>query len=171
MTSGGGITIIIPGDPVAKGRPRFANRGKFAQVYTDKKTRAYEKRIRIRAEMLMRDDRLERLNGPLFSVIMAYRGVPKSWPKYKRQNALNGTLFAMSKPDLDNYTKVVDGLNGVVFEDDSRIIGTLGFKTFSREPRLEITLAPMVFGVVSEAIFGALDVMFPVENRSLGVKE
>ena len=35
------IFILVPGEPVAKGRPRFAKRGAFVTTYTPEKTREY----------------------------------------------------------------------------------------------------------------------------------
>ena len=36
------VTFTVDGNPVAKGRPRFAKRGKFVQTYTPQKTKDYE---------------------------------------------------------------------------------------------------------------------------------
>ncbi len=35
------ICFEIPGEPGAKGRPRFSTRGGFVKTYTDKKTELY----------------------------------------------------------------------------------------------------------------------------------
>ncbi|WP_025899071.1 RusA family crossover junction endodeoxyribonuclease [Sneathiella glossodoripedis] len=44
--------------------------------------------------------------------------IPKSWPKYKRENPPRHT----SRPDKDNLEKgVMDALNGIVWKDDAQI--------------------------------------------------
>jgi Holliday junction resolvase RusA-like endonuclease len=39
------LRVTIPGQPVAKGRPRFYMRGGRPKVHTDAKTRAFEKLV------------------------------------------------------------------------------------------------------------------------------
>jgi Holliday junction resolvase RusA-like endonuclease len=39
------VIVVMEGDPRGKGRPRFAARGSFVQVYTDPQTSAYEQLI------------------------------------------------------------------------------------------------------------------------------
>lgn len=48
------------------------------------------------------------------------------------------------KPDLDNYIKsVLDGLNGLAFEDDNQIIRIDAIKLYSDHPRTEILIGIM----------------------------
>ena len=49
--------------------------------------------------------------------------IPVSWSKAKRQEALEGKLAHMGKPDWDNVGKIItDALNEVAWHDDSQII-------------------------------------------------
>lgn len=43
------IMFTIYGEPVAKGRPRFAKRGNYVQAYTPVKTKTYEDEVRLLA--------------------------------------------------------------------------------------------------------------------------
>ena len=40
------VTYLVEGNPIGKGRPRFAKRGKFVSTYTPTKTRDYESLIK-----------------------------------------------------------------------------------------------------------------------------
>ena len=54
-------------------------------------------------------------------VIEAVFPIPKSWPRAKKAEAAAGKL-APGKPDIDNILKVVlDGLNGIAYEDDKQV--------------------------------------------------
>jgi Holliday junction resolvase RusA-like endonuclease len=41
--------FTVYGEPVAKGRPRFAKRGNYVQTYTPVKTKSYEDEVRLLA--------------------------------------------------------------------------------------------------------------------------
>lgn len=54
-------------------------------------------------------------------VIEAVFSIPKSWTRAKKAEAAAGKL-APGKPDIDNILKVVlDGLNGIAYEDDKQV--------------------------------------------------
>jgi len=129
------IAITIPGDPVAKGRPRMTKSGR---AYTPVKTRQYENYVRACAAQSMIGHKP--LTGPLTARVAALFDIPASWPKWKQNAALDGSMRHTSTPDLDNLIKVVDGLNGVVFHDDSSICNIVATKGYSTEPRLEIII-------------------------------
>lgn len=38
----GAMNFVVPGEPVGKGRPKFARRGNFVTAYTPEKTASYE---------------------------------------------------------------------------------------------------------------------------------
>ena len=68
----------------------------------------------------------EAQQGPCFDVpvtvvIEAVFSIPKSWTRAKKAEAAAGKL-APGKPDIDNILKVVlDGLNGIAYEDDKQV--------------------------------------------------
>jgi Holliday junction resolvase RusA-like endonuclease len=63
-----------------------------------------------------------------------------SWDKATKLLFESGTtIYKTSKPDVDNCLKALfDGLNGIVFVDDSRVSRVLSEKIYGKEPRIEI---------------------------------
>jgi crossover junction endodeoxyribonuclease RusA len=92
------LHMEIPGDPVAKGRPRMTRQGR---TYTPEKTREAEKALR------------ERL-------VRTYTDLPVQWPVGVE------VIFHCAtarRTDGDNLFKLVtDSMNGLVYEDDSQIV-------------------------------------------------
>lgn len=114
------LTFDVPGRPRGKGRPRFAN----GHAYTPRATRDYEESIRLAAisAILKRETVAGGWSKNERSYVVsvdAYFPIPKSFSKSKRDAAERLGLHPTSKPDADNIIKaVLDGLNGVAFEDD-----------------------------------------------------
>lgn len=129
------VHFTIPGEPVAKGRPRMTRAGR---VYTPSKTRLYEAHI----QDLWNANCFATLptGQPIAVFVNAYFAIPKSVSK-KRRLAMDGAPH-ISKPDADNVAKaVLDALNGLAFEDDSRIHVLRISKQYTLgEPRVEVTL-------------------------------
>ena len=134
------IEIVLLGKPVAKGRPRF-NRETGA-AYTPEKTRTYEQMLRLAAEDAMKG--APPLEGPLRVEMLVVAPVPKSWPAKKQAAALAGEIFPTGKPDWDNFGKVVDAANLVVWVDDGQIVDGRVTKTYGDRPRLELRVWPVV---------------------------
>jgi Holliday junction resolvase RusA-like endonuclease len=128
-------TIIIPGEPVAKGRPRVTRAG---HAYTPEKTRLYEAHVR---DVWMRKcAHRTSYSQPLRVSVVAYFPVPKSVSK-KRRATMEGAPHT-KRPDADNIAKsVLDALNNLAFEDDSIIYDLRVKKRYTlEEPRVEMTL-------------------------------
>lgn len=131
------ITIIVPGDPVAKGRGRAVRTKAGIRVVTPTKTRAWETYAGLCAKYAMGG--LEPLSGPLWCSIRAHVGIPDSWPDWKRDAALEGEILPTGKPDLDNLIKaVLDACNGIVWRDDAQITTGNASKEYSSDPRVHI---------------------------------
>lgn len=129
------IEFSVPGEPVAKGRPRFTRTG-FA--YTDKKTERYESLVRS-AYLDKYADR-KPAEGPVLVEIKAYFPPLKSWSKKKREQMQESGLPKVTKPDLDNLIKVIDGLNKVAWMDDSQICLIQAYKGYSDQPRMDFKI-------------------------------
>ena len=72
-------------------------------------------------------------------IVSVYRSIPRSWSKKKTAAALAGKVWPLSVPDLSNYAKAAeDGLNKVVFRDDSLIVELAARKLYSDRPRLVV---------------------------------
>lgn len=126
------VCITIPGQPKAKGRPRFAR----GRAYTPRSTLDYEQRVGEAARQKIKDP-----TGRDVQVdILAVYQIPKSWPKARREAARVGDVLP-KKPDIDNVIKIVlDGLNGAAFVDDSQVHMVSAEKAYGDEPRVEIEL-------------------------------
>lgn len=131
------LKFTVPGNPVAKGRPRFATRGKSVIAYTPKSTKTAETSVTEYAKYHM--GLAKPLSGPVAVDITFYMPIPQSKSKAARER-LNGS-WHISKPDKDNLEKLLlDALNGIVWVDDSQVCQSASRKIYSLEPRTEITI-------------------------------
>lgn len=136
------ISFEIPGDPRGKGRPKFARRGDFVQTYTDDKTASYENLVSLAARDAMKGRPL--FSGPMHFEMVATFKVPASMSAKKREAMLLGEIKPTKKPDLDNIQKaVLDGMNGVVFEDDAQVVTMLAGKQYGSPPRVWVHIRPI----------------------------
>jgi len=130
------INIIVPGEPVGKGRPRFGR----GRAYTPEKTANAEAVVRECARAVY-PEKKHLISGPVCLTVMFFMTIPKSWSKKKQHQAAIGEVRPTSTPDLDNLLKLVgDALNGVVYLDDKQIIEVKGEKFYSFEPGTDITV-------------------------------
>lgn len=140
------IHLVIKGEPRAQGRPRFARHGAYVSTYDPKKSKEYKTRIFNEVWLQLTQRKIKRFEDsqPLHVTVAVYLGVPKSWPKWKKEAALNGKICPTSKPDMDNYIKIaMDGLNKVLFNDDSYVVSIRAEKHYSDNPRMEITISQL----------------------------
>ncbi len=133
------LRFHIPGQPIAKGRARISTRDGFARAYTPEKTVAYEGLVALRGSHAM--DGQTPFDGPLRVEVVATFAIPASWSKRKRAAAIEGTAWHTSRPDGDNIAKAIgDGLNGVVWADDSRIASWELAKRYGVAPGVDVTV-------------------------------
>ena len=124
------LTFWIPGQPIGKGRPRFAK----GRAYTPPATKKEEMKVAAIASGAMIEAGLEPFTAPVSCVIVARYRIPPSWTKAKKIQAEQHSI-PPGKPDLDNVIKLVlDACNGVIFEDDAQVCWIEAIKTFSSEP-------------------------------------
>lgn len=132
------ITFVVYGEPVAKGRPRFFRRGPYVGVYTPDKTRNAETGMYFQASAAKPAKPWE---GAVRMVIAVYKSIPKSWSKDKASKAELGYIQPVTKPDWDNYGKLVsDALNGLYYRDDSQVVEVQVVKKYSTEPRTVVVV-------------------------------
>lgn len=143
------VTLIVPGVPVAKGRPKFARIGGFMRAYTPKKTRDYENFIASIAHKTMSGK--PPFECPLKVWVVIYQPIPQSFSKKQLSDALAGLLLPAKKPDIDNLAKAaLDACNGIVWRDDALICKILVEKVYSDKPRLELTVAPLEYSLFNK---------------------
>ena len=124
------IKVSIPGQPVAKSRPRFSFKSKRA--YTPKKTKDYEELIKEYVKPLV--------DGTLSGPIDAHFIIVFKRPKYMMTKKYKDQLLLHTKrPDLDNVIKaVMDALNSIL-DDDSQICKITAEKYYSDKSQLPFT--------------------------------
>ena len=135
------IKIVVKTEPKGKERPLFTRRGGFVRAITPKQTREYENIIRLFAQKEMKALKAKPLQCAVVVMIDAYRSIPKSYSKLKREKAIKNEIRPTTKPDADNIAKLVlDALNEVAYIDDKQIISLSVQKYYAEKPRIEITI-------------------------------
>lgn len=128
------IKLIIPGEPVAKARPRVTKWG----AYTPEKTKNYETLVK---ELYFVKHGQTLLDGELDIYIDAYFKIPKSTSKKRKAMMISGEIRPIKRPDWDNVGKIVtDALNDIAYKDDSQIVTATVSKYYSEEPRVEVKI-------------------------------
>lgn len=131
------IAFVIPGTPVGKGRPKFARRGNFVSTYTPEKTASYENLVRLKAEEAMAGQ--QPIDGPVEVAIWLFVTPPASWSQKKQRQALAGTIFPTSKPDVDNVLKgILDAMNEIVLKDDKQAVDVRVTKRYGEIARASV---------------------------------
>jgi Holliday junction resolvase RusA-like endonuclease len=118
------VSFIVPGHPFGKQRSRSTKSGRH---YTPQETVRYENLVMMQAMQAMQGRPPVDIDVGLMFV--AVFPVPDSWSAKKRAVALAGDIRPTKKPDLSNIQKALeDGMNAVVFKDDSQITESGGSK-------------------------------------------
>lgn len=139
------INFEIPGPPVAKGRAKAFRRGDHIGHYTPEKTTNYETLVKLAANQAMAGREI--FDCPVCLRAELFVPIPASWSEKKKRQALNHEIMPAKKPDCSNYLKIVeDGMNGIVYRDDSQIIQATVRKLYSDRPRAEVTVQEFVWG-------------------------
>jgi Holliday junction resolvase RusA-like endonuclease len=131
------VTFMVEGTPIPKGRPRFARRGKFVSTYSPKTTVDYESKVSDSAKLAMGAS--EPLETPVGAYIYITLPVPASYSKKRTQACLSGEERPTKKSDIDNYCKAIfDGMNGIVFVDDSLVVSLHATKVYGTIGMVEV---------------------------------
>ncbi|AJX59848.1 RusA family crossover junction endodeoxyribonuclease [Burkholderia pseudomallei] len=131
----GEVHITLPFAAIGKGRPRVYR----GIASTPPKTRAYEHQVATLARAAMRG-RLP-FDGPIRVLIEIDVEIPKTWPKYRRADALAGRVWPSVKPDIDNCAKaILDGMNGIAYRDDTQIVIALLSKRYASDAQVRIAV-------------------------------
>lgn len=122
------ITIRLDGKPKGKDRPRFSR----GFVYTPKKTLEYENMIK--------ETFIE--NAPKnFRVIEKDVPIKLDVVVNQKKGKQSKKTYPTLKPDIDNILKIImDGLNGVCYQDDSQVINVKIHRVFSDDNYITVRL-------------------------------
>ena len=125
-------SFVIHTEPVGKGRPRFTRDG---HAYTPERTRRFEAAVRAAALDFMKRMGTGRIPAdiPISVHVVACFRIPTSWTKRKKAAASE----QIPRIDVDNILKaVLDGMNGILFEDDRQVVKAVAEKRYEEEDRV-----------------------------------
>lgn len=130
------MKLVFEIEPVEQARPRATRMGRGIRLYDPKKVSVYKKQL---AMMCKFQYKQAPLTGPLMVELNFFRHIQSSISKKERALRLSGSHRPVVKPDTDNYIKsTLDGLNGLLWEDDNQIVDLIAHKYYSDNPRVEI---------------------------------
>ena len=128
------MEIVIYGEPVTQGRPRFTKTG---HTYDPQRSRNYKQLVRFWVtQHLKKIDGFKPYENALCVDLTFYLGIPTSWSKQKRIQAAQGVIRPTSKRlgDLDNIVKaILDANNGLLWVDDCIITDLSARKRYTGE--------------------------------------
>jgi len=131
------IEFTLAGAPVGKGRPRFVKA--TGRAFTPERTVRFEDRLSLAAQAAMNGRPL--MEGPLQVIVEARMPVPVSKPKKWQTAALAGQIRPVVKPDADNFAKMLDACNLIVWTDDSQVVDLRVLKFYSASPELRVRVS------------------------------
>jgi len=138
MTEPRKCDFIVEIVPEAWRRARVMRLQRGVRHFQDAKTRCYEAQIGFAAKLAMRGQPL--LSGPVSAVMTFSMPIPASWSHRKAQDARLGLTLPSVAPDLDNLAKaILDGCNGVVFEDDKQVVRLDLTKRYADRPGVAVS--------------------------------
>ena len=132
------FSFVYDGEPKAAPRPRTTTRGGFVRWYDpgEKDKKAIAKYVR----SIVGED-FDPADGEVNIYIKTYKPLIKSFNKAERFLAECGFIRPDKKPDVDNYAKtVMDGINGILWTDDARVVKLEIEKFYSDYPRVEVII-------------------------------
>ena len=131
------VSFVIPGEPCAKGRPRFTRAG---HAYTPAKTQAYEALVQA---CYAQSKRLYFEDQGLRVTVCTKFAIPKSASKRRAQDMREGRILPTKRPDADNLAKAIcDALNGVAWKDDCQVTHLDVRKRYADEPMVIVMIRP-----------------------------
>ena len=130
-------TIFYVDGIQGKERPRASMIGGHAHIYTPKKTKDFEKKIA--SAFLAAGGEVLQKPIPVRVTVVIFHRVPSGVSKKKFTECLEQNTRPTKKPDIDNICKcIMDGLNGVAYEDDTQVVALIAYKYWSVKDYLEI---------------------------------
>jgi len=115
------LSLTIPAEPIAQGRPRFSNHGGFVRAYDPKKSKDWKAFVADFAERSMAEHGYDKPTDVALKVRARFAfALPKS--KWRKRSPV-GAQWRNQKPDLDNLFKAItDACEGIVYHNDSQIV-------------------------------------------------
>lgn len=127
------MEIVIYGEPIPQGRPRFTKTG---HTYDPERSRNYKQLVRFWVtQHLKKIDDWKPFENALCVDLTFYMGIPSSWSKKKRIQAIQGQIRPIARNgDIDNMVKsILDANNGLLWVDDAIITDLSARKRYTGE--------------------------------------
>lgn len=122
-------------------RPRASSRGGRVRLYDPSKVKQFKAVLH---NLVTEQYKKPPLTGALSVSLLFYRPVQGSLSNVERQRRLSNKHKPVVKPDTDNYIKsTLDGLNGVLWEDDSQIVKLTAEKRYGEKGKIIITVTQL----------------------------
>ena len=138
------MEIVVYGEPVPQGRPKFVRIGNHVHTYDPEKSRSYKQLVRFWVtQHLKKIEGFKPFENALCVDLTFYVGIPTSWSQKKRIQAINGQIRPITRSgDLDNLIKaILDANNGLLWVDDCIITDISARKLYTAElARVEIKI-------------------------------
>lgn len=141
------LTVLIPGEPIGQGRPRFARMGKFVRAYDPAKSREWKSGAReCMARSVPIPGTLPFPQGTLLTVLVQAVFTRPAGTYSKR--APKGREPKGTRPDTENVVKAaLDAGTGTLWHDDSQVWRLIAWKEIGAQDeapfvRLTVTGGP-----------------------------
>lgn len=118
--------FFIPGKPIAQGRPKFANRGKFVTAYEPKTSKEHKKHCieNLQKQLPEGFNIIEKDHAVSVDLIFCFLDALR----------VKKNIPHTIKPDIDNLAKLIlDVMNGIFFKDDSCVTQLLCKKIWVKQ--------------------------------------
>lgn len=122
------ITIVIYGPPVSWS----AHQGYGRRSYNPKMEQRKKYQWQIRPQF----NRDKPIGGPIRLKCTYYMKIPIHTSSIRKKQMLNGKIYHIVRPDIDNLNKFLnDSLKEVIFLDDSQIVEMESTKVYGENPK------------------------------------
>ena len=133
------IQFTVPGFVQAQERPRFSRMGKGVRTHDAPKSRSYKELVKLVA---WENKPQKPLDGALRLTIDVYIVPPKNLQTGPKMAKIKqGKIHHTKKPDVENLAKgIMDGMTGIIYTDDSRVVQLIVSKHYDMQPRAEVRI-------------------------------
>lgn len=144
------INFVVNVDPVPTARPRLSRiRGGHTHAYTPIKSKMYQDRVGKAFKQAIKGVKFDEdlLKSKCYIDVKFFFAIPKAINYHRLRKKEQQQFYEkhnVFRPDIDNLLKsILDGLNGIAFEDDCQVALIRGEKLFVAPdtlPRAEVTV-------------------------------
>ena len=144
------INFVVDVDPVPTARPRLSRfKGGHTHAYTPIKSKMYQERVGKAFKQAVKGSQFDKdlMKSKCYIDVKFFFAIPKTINRRhlkKKEQQHFYEKHNVFRPDIDNLLKsILDGLNGIAFEDDCQVALIRGEKLFVAPdtlPRAEVAV-------------------------------